>query len=206
MDEDVLKLAASFLGGSGFVALLNFTKWLAERWLKHRRSKQEQHIPTMLAQVHEVYSSMHALLRMLPCDRVVVTLLENGGDVPALGKPLYATISYEVFTSSLPSEKENWYRRQIDEVYLEILMQVAMKGELEVDATALAPSEIKDVYTAQGVVTSRHAAIHTTQGAFFMLSMDFKEQRTLNETQKALLAAQTSRLRAVFSKHYKNRA
>lgn len=205
MDHDTYKLISSFIGGTGLVATLNFAKWMADRWARGRKAKQDAHLPNMLSQVHEVYGIMHTMLRMLPCDRVMITCIENGGDVPALGKPLYATITYEVFTKNLESERENWNRRRIDEVYLEMLMQTALRGELDVNAVSLAPCDLRDVYASTGISDSRHARIHTTKGSFFFLSLEYKETPVLNADQRALFSSSVARLRTLFTDHYKAR-
>lgn len=180
MSTDVI---VAFLTGGSFIALVNFAKWFLER--KDRKSKNN--LPKVLSGIHEVYHLIGVILRETSANRVLINRIENGGDIPRIGKDLYESIVYEVNDSALSSIKEAWQRQLIDEAQVRVLMDVAEKGNKLVNTEKLPTCNLKDNYNAGGVAYADKYVIHTEEGLFFYLCIHFRDKPEIDSRYRDLI-------------------
>ena len=193
----LVALVGTLLGSGGFVRW-----WLSRRDAQLEEDQEEnEHVERLLVDVHRVYRALSVLLALLPCDRVMVVRVSNGGEIPSLGTPLYASVLYEVHTDHLPPVGDSWQLRRLDGSHVSMLSELVANGRVYLETATMPPSTLRTLYEGQGVVAATVRMVHRAPGALYYLAAQYREPLALTPAQRAEKDSQVARIAAIFRQH-----
>lgn len=201
--QSLVQITIAFLSGGAFLGLLGFIKWLIQRrdriQLRSERLRaKSDRIPNVLTRIHDVYDIMHKLLNETAANRVSLMKIENGGDIPALGKELHSTIVYEVRDGQLPARRETWVKQRCDEQYMKALLTVSREGSTLLKAHNLKEGLLHDMFISDGVKCAALYRVHYRTGHFFYVRLDFTESFKEDATTRDLLRVTRTQIETLF--------
>ena len=195
--ESWISLIVSFITGGAMVGTLNFIKW----FIKRRDQKKNDHITLVLERITNIYHYLHILQKETRAQRCVIFRIENGGEIPVLGKDLYSSAAYETFDYTLGPLKNMWQRQKMDEDYIQILIDVARDGHKEVVTDNLSSGILKDLYESQGIVWTEMHKIQSRTGSFFYLSMSYTKEFSPDAHHRNIVRGMVNKIKDSF-KYY----
>ena len=95
--------------------------------------------------------------------------------------------------------KPTWQSQPLDEPYVRLLVEVATKGEATVKPSELPPSALRDVYEASGVARAEVYKLRSEDGAFYYLSLTFREDVEPNANHRNMVRIGLERLRKLLA-------
>lgn len=130
-----------------------------------------------------ITQAMNTLLNSTPFERVVLLRAHNGGKVPQIGCTLRSSVFGEVF-GKLPSARLKWQAEILEESYVDMLINLCRRKFVNVDVRTMPQGTLKNMYVAQGVVTSRVVFVHQRDddgrdGALWYLSLNADREVSL---------------------------
>ena len=117
---------------------------------------------------------------LLNTDAIKVLLMKchNGGEVPSISGPLYATVLYEVKKPNEPSTAGRWQCQPLDDAYIKMLISLFKEKKIVNETDKMVDGILKDTYMADGVSFAKVLEVFTTKGKYFYLSILFRKPVT----------------------------
>lgn len=145
--------------------------WVAA-WIKAKiDDRRMQQGEAAVIDAAEVYTILANHARAINADRVLVLYTSNGGGIPTAGKPLYATILYEVVAGhGIAPIMERFQGVLADAGYVHMVASVAEYGRWRGDPEQMEPGFLRTLYEEEGVRQALIVRIGTTAKRFYYLS------------------------------------
>lgn len=179
---DIPNFLGEFLVGSGLLAFLS--KFILS-YLKTRRIKK---VTNSILDVGHIYDILQEARSQLGCVRILILKTENGGGIPKVNSPIYATVLHEVYDAKIEPIKESWQRRLVDSFYCKILCQLLNEEKVEIEEKNL-EGILKPIYSSYGHKLSQKYYIKVFEDMFIFCSFIFdrdeitvNDQRIINDT------------------------
>lgn len=188
--EHIFKILAPV--GAGSFALLKLWLHLKFKYSKSDTTKtiipdKERHeylpdaeiksiIQRVTADIANILYCMDDVLLNTDAVKVVLLKCHNGGDVPSISGPLYATVLYEVKKPNEPSTAGRWQCQPLDDAYIKMLISLFKEKKIVNETDKMVDGILKDTYMADGVSFAKVLEVFTTKGKYFYLSVLFKKQ------------------------------
>lgn len=170
--EDLVIAVAS---GGSVGAALQFTRFLIQR--RDRRRDAVKRWEQVLVEKRQITAELNRLVAETPADRACIARVENGGDIPAAGHPLWSSLESEIVSSRLPQKMDDWQRVLLDSGYRDVLREVMASSAARITVADLDPDSKLGLYlSAQGVQYAEAYDLYRQPGAFFLLQLDFKDR------------------------------
>lgn len=186
----VPEAVATVLSGGGLVAVLGFLRW----YMRWRRKTKDDNIPNVLRSVVSIYTELSNVLTSTDACRVLLLRAENGGAIPTAGKAVYSTVVYEVYEDGAQSLREEWNHQKLDELYVSMLLEVATKGQDVLRTKKLKSNVLKDLFVAHGIEFAHVVKVRQTEGSFYYLSIEFKQEVELTPLHRNMVRAVANRI------------
>lgn len=110
-----------------------------------------------IKKVVRIYDSLHLILDSSDVHRILISKAHNSGGLIKPHTPLYVTALYEDYTHPLESVKARWFKVEVDEEYIRILVQLCKEKKVQFIVKDMKPSLLKDAYLSSGV---QYAELH----------------------------------------------
>lgn len=141
--------------------------WLRAK-IENRRMRQGE---AAVIDAAEVYTILAEHAHAISADRVLLLYTSNGGGIPTAGKPLYATILYEVTGGhGISPIMERFQGVLADAGYVHMVATVAEYGRWRGDPEQMEPGFLRALYKEEGVQESLIVRIGTTPQRFYYIS------------------------------------
>lgn len=170
---------------------------LLSAWQKRQRPFSRQ-----LDLRGDVYEALNTILQRTEFRRVLILKTENGGGIPHIGSPIFASVIYEDFDEPFHSVKYDYQRLQVDGWYQAMLNDVAEKKEVGYIVNEMPKGLLREIYEAEKVAVSYVFYLHETTTAFYYMSIstDAASMAKLNAQDLLTARIEVARIRDVFKK------
>lgn len=111
---------------------------LVKSWVDNRNVGQK--IYSVFLKVGEIYDQIERLKADLDAARVMVVRTHNGGDIPKVTTPLFASVLYEVYDGDYEPIKEFWNNREVNHEFIEVLKKIYNFAYLLLDFADIPPT------------------------------------------------------------------
>lgn len=104
-----------------------------------------------IKKVVRIYDSLHSIVDNTDVHRVLIVKAHNSGGLIKPHTPLYITALYEDYSHPMESIKGKWFKVEVDEEYVRILLQLCKERKVKFIVKDMKPSMLKDAYLSSGI-------------------------------------------------------
>jgi len=162
-EQVLLALIGAVAASAG--AVLAFARWLLP-WAWARRN---DHVARGLYRLSEAYRAMTAM-RDAGADRVMLFGAHNGGGVPRIGSPLYASVIHKSIDNANMARVQDYRNVSVDAAYIEMLISMYANGRYHFRTLDHAPCLLREFYEIEGVTDSYLYFLGIRENQFLYLS------------------------------------
>lgn len=203
MEEVVVPITVSFIGGGAFVATIKFIKFLIERRDRRRIEESTHTVEENIKAIALVYDCLNRILIGTPSDRVLLIEASDSGRIPRPGVQLFADVCMEVHNELIASCRERWQRAPVDSWYCKMLSDLVEKEHVEIYTEELSDANLlKDTYKSINVACSHVDLIATSEGSLFYTSISFAEDPPLSARDRELIRTEILKIKALFNEYH----
>lgn len=167
-------------------------------WRKRERDKKP--FKKAFIDIGKVYQELNDIMAVTGSNRVLLLRSHNGGGKPQLGKPLYSTAEYEVYSKGSKSIKEDWKGETLDEHYIRMLSDLMNDGEAVLKLGQLGDTLLGRIYFNSHVLSSKVYSIFEDEKSFYYLSVNFNDPKDIEDPNfKEVCRPHITRLRQLFN-------
>jgi hypothetical protein len=135
----------TFLGGSGFVKLVDFLR-------ENNNKKYLAKLTNNLQDLSKIYKIMSEVIEKTSGTRVVIMKASNGGGIPKPGSEMFLRILYsEVKEGEDDSNLEKYDGMKLDGDYVDMLIEMQKNGAISRVTDQMNNSLLKRIFLADGV-------------------------------------------------------
>jgi len=163
----------AFIGGVLIPSIAAAVKW----WFARKDKRAREHVPKLLNKVHKFYGVLNELQSDLNAKKVLLLKVSNGGAVPNVSSPLFASVLYTTGSGEL---RTTWNNQLVDGPYLEMLLSVARDDKVHLNTAELAPGILKNAYLSMNIGSSEVFRVLNRPSAMFYISIIFEEETELS--------------------------
>ena len=136
------------------------------------RTLRRTHHKKSLINISRVYELLGKIVNETKMDRALILYTTNGGGVPHVGARLYASVLYEVTNDHIKSVKDEFNRVEVDETYVDLLVQVNnQRHGVILETMSMRPGLLQSIYFREKITTSFVVRLADTPKKFYYLSV-----------------------------------
>lgn len=134
----------------------------------------------------KMYESIEELLEEIKADRIALKYMHNGGGSIIPGKTKFMSVILEKVTDNINSRKDDFQRVVVGDRYLSSVTNMLFDEDHMIlkRTEDLPKSKLRDVYELDDVCTSIIAYIAANEDNIWYLSINFKDEVSLNKHTK----------------------
>ena len=149
--------------------VLRFFGKLISRLFKRERNRFTQ----ALVRIGRVHSDLVEFAQRHGAMRIVLLKAHNGGGLPKLGSPLYATVVFEhVDGVDVEPVLDNWQKRQVDYHYVETLCELVQNKVMIVSPESV-KGLLRTIYISASVGSSLLCHVGEIDENYYYISCNF---------------------------------
>ena len=170
-DSAWVYLLGAVLGSGGAVKLLSMlSAWLSRRQLRGESAEvQRNHVGVM-----EQGWILEDLIDHTRAGRAVLLFTHNGDGKVRHGSPVYSSVFDERSQDGIPRIRARWQGQLLDGEYRSLIGRLSgPEPYLLLVADKMAPSDLRDLYHADGVTFSKVVRLGFTPKRMYYLSINF---------------------------------
>ena len=186
----------TFLGGSGFVKLLDY--------LKNRTNKKYlEKLTTNLQDLSKIYRIIEKMLDQSSANRVFIFKASNGGGVPKPGSEMFIKLLYAATVKEDPGIYEKYNSIKVDGQFVEMLIDIQKNGQTLKKTEDMTNSLLKRIYLSEGVkYTEIYFLTNNSHELYYCAISAIKEGEVFEEpTKKIAIELGINDLRKIFIQH-----
>lgn len=147
-------------------SVLAFVRWL----LPWAASRKQSDVADGLRRLSQTYRAMSDM-RECGAQRVILWAAHNGGGVPRVGSPFYASAIHANVDRKFKHIVQEYQQVSVDADYIEMLLGIYANGRHRFITEQSEPCLLRDLYKAEGVVDSALYYIGIRENQFLYLSV-----------------------------------
>lgn len=178
--------------------------YILKKWYDNLSLKKEKQLTRkVLPVLGEINEILDDIVKNTSCNRSLLLKAHNGGGVPKIGSELFSTVVLEMHEDN-SSVREAWTKQRLDSPYINVLVKLASSenGMILASKEDFKGSILYDVYTMQGVNSTKLAYITNTKADWFYISNTFASSlEEIKPEEKAYMRGQINKLRNLLNKN-----
>lgn len=157
---------------------------LIDKYLEYRNKKEKNSILWNLSNLAEIHTVMRSIIDRTDATRVLIIRGSNGGGIPKPGSEFYISVIHEEHKQG-PDTGDDLHTRyrgiKVDGPYIEMLMEMMMKGQVKYKIAKMVNGTLKNIYLADGIKYSEIHHIKNSSNEMFYLGVSTTKDTTFNE-------------------------
>ena len=186
----------TFLGGSGFVKLIDF--------FKNRTNKKHlEKLTTNLQDLSKIYRIIEKILDQSSANRVLVLKASNGGGTPKPGSDMFIKLLYAATVKEDLSIYDKYSSIKVDREFVDMLIDIQKNGQITKKTEEMQNSLLKRIYLSEGIkYTEIYFLTNNQHELYFCTISSIKDGEDFSDPiKKIAIELGINDLRKIFIKH-----
>lgn len=174
---------------------------IIEHILSRRKEDGRGVLVRNLDAMSNMYSAMRAVLECSPAERFLIMRGSNGGGVPKPGSEFFITVMHEEHSDPDHAglAKDRYNKLMVDSQYIDMLREVAVKGDARIKTADLPPGMLRTFYDAEKVKYSEIYLLKLSKTEIYYCSIAAYADVNFDDPEmRSTIISNVGRIREIF--------